>query len=108
MGIKEVESGLFLFQFYHQFDIQRILKQGPWSFDKHLLILSVLPEGVVPQEVLLYTVPFWGQVHDLPIGFMSETVGKGLGDFIGEFLEYDTNNSSNFWRQYMRIRVLIV
>lgn len=34
-------------------------------------------------------------------------MGKGLGDFIGEFLEYDAHNSANFWRQYMRIRVFI-
>lgn len=28
-------------------------------------------------------------------------------NFVGEFLEYDLNNSPNFWRMVMRIRVLV-
>lgn len=35
------------------------------------------------------------QVHDLPTGFMTPTVGQSLGNFIGEFLEYDPNNNSS-------------
>lgn len=49
--INEVEPGLFLFQFYHHLDIQKVLKQGPWSFDKHLPILGVVSVGGVPREI---------------------------------------------------------
>lgn len=38
---------------------------------------------------------------------MSEAVGRNIGKTIGEFLEYDDGNSSNFLLTYMRIRVLI-
>lgn len=34
-------------------------------------------------------------------------MGKGLGNFIGEFLEYDARNSSSFWRPYMGIPVSV-
>lgn len=105
--IDEVEEGLFAFQFFHQLDIQKVLKLGPWTFDKHLLVLGVVQEGMQPWEVLLNHVPFWVQVHGVPTGFMSETVGRSFGNFIGEFLEYDVNNTSNFWRPYMRIRVMV-
>ena len=36
---------------------------------------------------------------------MSETVGKLLGDFFGEFLEYDSKNNSSLWREFMCIKV---
>lgn len=36
---------------------------------------------------------------------MLETVGKQLGNFFGEFLEYDTKNSSSIWRDCMRVRI---
>jgi hypothetical protein len=49
----------------------------------------------------------WVQVHDLPVGLMKEKVGTTLANYIGAFLEYDKNNNSSFWRQYMRIRVKI-
>lgn len=42
-----------------------------------------------------------------PSGFMSKGVGRSLGNFVGEFLEYDAKKSSTFWRPYMRIRVMI-
>jgi len=29
----------------------------------------------------------------------------GLGNYIGEFLEYDGNNNSSFWGEYMRLKV---
>ena len=28
-----------------------------------------------------------------PIGYMAESVGKQLGNFIGHYLEYDINNN---------------
>lgn len=64
VSIKEAETRIFLFQFFHHLDIQKVLKQGPWHFDNHLLILGLLQEGQSPNEVPLYTVPFWIQVHN--------------------------------------------
>lgn len=84
-----------------------MLKQGPWSFDKHILILSVIPEGMLPQEVPLFDVPYWIQVHNVPVGFMSKSVGKHIGNSVGAFLEYDAKNYADFWRDFMRIRVLV-
>lgn len=102
--IKEVDGDRFLFQFYHKVDIQRVLKGGPWSFDGHLLILGMMQHGEIPQQVELYKVPFWVQVHNIPVGFMTVAVGQLLANFMGDFLEYD---EKNFLRSYMRVRVLI-
>jgi hypothetical protein len=38
---------------------------------------------------------------------MKERVGITLANYIGAFVEYDKNNNSSFWRQYMRLRVRI-
>nr|KYP35194.1 hypothetical protein KK1_043783 [Cajanus cajan] len=51
VSIREIDSGLFLFQFYHPLDMQRI---GPWSFDRHLLILGIIKDGEVPNQIPLY------------------------------------------------------
>jgi hypothetical protein len=47
----------------------------------------------------------WIRVYNLPTGMMKEKVGMGLGNYIGEFLEYDGNNNSSFWHEYMRLKV---
>nr|KYP46238.1 Uncharacterized protein At4g02000 family [Cajanus cajan] len=107
VSIREIDSGLFLFQFYHPLGLQRILKGGPWSFDRHLLILGIIKDGEVPNQIPLYTVPFWVQIHQLPPGFNSSSVGQNIANHIGEFLEFDSRNTTTFWRSYMRVRVLI-
>jgi hypothetical protein len=107
VDIHETEPGLFTFQFNHHLDMNRILKKGPWYFDNHLLVLDVMPKEGTSHNINLQFVPFWIQVHDLPTGLMSEKVGQDVANFIGEFLEYDAKNNSNFLRPYMRIRVLL-
>ncbi|XVF73184.1 hypothetical protein PTKIN_Ptkin12aG0180700 [Pterospermum kingtungense] len=92
--IKNLGDNLFLFQFYHIIDLRRVLAGGPWYFDNQLLICHHMKSDDDPFNLDLFTVPFWIQVHDLPSGYMSEVVGKQLGDFIEKFLEYDGNNNS--------------
>jgi len=103
VNIEEASSGIFVFQFYHTKDVQRVLRLGPWSFDNHLLVIGVMETGMSPTQVPHYTVPFWIQVHNLPIGFMPETIGKHIGNTIGNLLEYDANNSTDFWKKYRRL-----
>ncbi|KAM7490617.1 hypothetical protein LguiA_033538 [Lonicera macranthoides] len=105
--IKDLGPNLFLFQFYHPFDMDWVIKQRPWSFEQHLLIVGKVEEGLQLASVPLFYFEIWVQVFDLPCGFMSEQVGKSIGDFIGKFVESDPNNFNGTWISYMRIRVLL-
>lgn len=82
-----------------------MLNGGPWSFDSAMLVLAIIPGGEEPLNVPLLHLNLWIQIHDLPTGLMSESVGKQLGDFFGVFLEYDHKNNSIIWRGCMRIKV---
>lgn len=44
-------------------------------------------------------------MYDLPNGFMSEAVGRQLGNFFGDFISYDAKNNSSIWREFMRIKI---
>ncbi|XP_058759140.1 uncharacterized protein At4g02000-like [Vicia villosa] len=105
--IKEAMEGRFLFQFNHRLDMEAVQKGGPWTYDSHLLILNQVQLRVQIENIPLYHVDFWVQVHNLPVGFMLEKIGVTMANFIGTYVEYDKNNNSAFWRQYMRIRVKI-
>nr|KYP64441.1 Uncharacterized protein At4g02000 family [Cajanus cajan] len=105
VSISEIQTNIFLFQFFHILDFNRIYEGGPWSFDNNMLILSKIHRGEIPTEVPLFHIPVWVQVHNLPAGFMSQEVGKLLGNAIGEYLAYDEKHNTSFWKAYMRIRV---
>ncbi|GAU32101.1 hypothetical protein TSUD_358070 [Trifolium subterraneum] len=105
VSIKEAKPGIFLFQFGHPLDMEAVIKGGPWTFDNYLLILEQIPLGMQIESIPLQHVDLWVQIHNLPIGLMKEKVGITLSNFIGKFVEYDQNNKSSFWRQYMRVKV---
>ncbi|MBA0626714.1 hypothetical protein Godav_004329 [Gossypium davidsonii] len=64
----------------------------------------VCQRGEDPLKIPLVFVPFWVQIHDVPVGLFSESLAIQLGNFIGVFLEYDGSNLGKENSNYMRIR----
>lgn len=107
VSIKTLTPGLYLFQFYHKDDMQWMMNNGPWSFDNATLVTSKIPAGEDPTKVQLNEIEFWIQIYGLPSGFMTEAVGKQLGNFFGTFVSYDPSNSASIWREYMRLKIKV-
>lgn len=64
-------------------------------------------DGMDPMEVPLLNVAFWVQVHSLPMRLFSEAMAKQFGNFIGEFMEYDTKRVVVGFKNFVHIRVLL-
>lgn len=107
INIKSLTTGLYLFQFYHKEDMQWMMNNGPWSFDNAILVTNTIPAGGDPTKVSLNEIEFWIQIYDLPSGFMTEAVGKQLGNFFGSFVIYDASNNTSIWREYMRLKIKV-
>jgi 14-3-3 protein epsilon len=87
--------------------MEAVLNGGPWTFDNNMLIVDRVQLGMQIENIPLFHADFWVQIHNLPAGFMQEKVGIKLANYIGTFMEYDKNNNTSFWRQYMRVRVKV-
>lgn len=98
---------MYLFQFFYIMDMERVLKGSPWTFNNHLLILYKLQWREDPLKVPLILTPFWVQVHDVLIGYYSENLAMQLGNFLGNFMEYDGSSLGKENRNFMRIQVQI-
>ncbi|XP_074323953.1 uncharacterized protein At4g02000-like [Apium graveolens] len=105
--VREIEPNLYLFQFYHELDIKRVLEGSPWSSNRKALIISRMKEGDVPRNISLNKLELWVQVYDLRVGFMSERVPKEIGNYIGSFVESCSKNFTGTWWEYLRVRVSI-
>lgn len=103
--VKDLGGNRFIFQFYHEVDIKRVLDGSPWTFGRFHLILERLKEGDNPRTLNLDNISLWIQLHGMMAGFMSERVVRDIGNYIGVFLESDANNFVGVWREYLRIRV---
>ncbi|XP_019172069.1 PREDICTED: uncharacterized protein LOC109167503 [Ipomoea nil] len=109
MGVaaKELINNTYLFQFFHDIDMQRVLEDGPWSFEQNLLALAKVQPDIPPIVTPLDTANFWVQLHDLPLGFFSEKTFAAIGNFIGEFIRIDDGAFSGWFKTFVRIRVRI-
>ncbi|GMI67915.1 hypothetical protein HRI_000460800 [Hibiscus trionum] len=88
--ITDIGEKRFCFKFYHEVDVSRVMEGSPWFFNNHLLLMHRLLPGEDPLLVSLDHAYFWVQIHDLPPGLMSEAMARQFGNFIGQFVEYDS------------------
>lgn len=94
--MKELDSNLYLFQFFHEIDVKRVLEGSPWSFNKRALEMARLQVGENPRCVDLNSLELWVQIHDLRAGFMSEKILQGIGNYIGRYVLRCPSNFKEF------------
>ena len=87
--------------------MERIFQTGPWLFDSSMLVTRKVSFGENPATMPLDKTDIWVQLHNLPFGFMTETVGVLIGNHIGIFVKYDFENNCGLRRRFMCIRVEI-
>lgn len=105
--VKELEPNSYIFQFYHEIDIKRVIEGSPWTFGRFYFLLERLKSGDNPRTMSLNRILLWVQIHGLDPGFMSQRVLQDIGNYIGVFSESDPNNFLGVWRDYLRVRVSI-
>lgn len=72
-----------LFVLDHSEEVDKILANEPWSFDRHLVILQKLDTAVPIHDMGLNTVSLWVQVHIISVNFLSRGVAEDLCDAMG-------------------------
>lgn len=103
--ISEIATNLYVFKFYHEVDVKRVLEDGPWSYENNMLILKLLGPSENPQEVALNMAEMWVQAHNLPSNYVTENVAAAIGSTLGIFIKAHKKNFEGPWRSFMRIRV---
>lgn len=98
---------IFLFKFFHELDVRRVLEDGPWTFNQQTLIIKKLEVDEQLANVELFEISMWVQVYELPIGFRSEFILKSIGNYVGTFIKSDPKNFQGMWRNYLRVHVTV-
>lgn len=67
-----------LFGFDEERDVNWILMNQPWSFDKHLVVAMRFEKDIPLKSLSFNIAMFWVQFHDIPIHYMTIEVAKQL------------------------------
>ena len=65
-------------------DIDRILQNQPWSFDKHLVMLQRYNYDCLVRDLVFLRTKFSVQVHDIPTRYITIEVAENICEIIGE------------------------
>lgn len=89
MEISDMGPNMFMFTFENSNGARDILKKSPWFFINHLLSLQYwIPEATM-YEIEFSMVPFWVQIHGLPLGTMTTTNAAKILNNMGRVLEVE-------------------
>ncbi|XP_050229142.1 uncharacterized protein LOC126678284 [Mercurialis annua] len=105
-NLKDVGDNLFVCEFFSKVDKSRILKEGPWHFDKQIILFESLNGNMQPNNMLLTGCPVWVRIYDLPLNCRGKAAVSKIGGRIGRILEWD-DEEGVVWNRYSRIRVVI-
>ena len=64
--IMEVGSNLFQFKFQSEFDMDHVLRSGPWTFDNQALMLLRWKTGITAKKIKFDVVSLWVQIWEAP------------------------------------------
>ncbi|XP_058775391.1 uncharacterized protein LOC131649656 [Vicia villosa] len=104
--VQDLSKNLFLFKFGSKRDMEYVLKSGPWSFGRALLVLRCISGEEQPSDLNMHFSSFWVRVYDLPLMLRSETMAKKLGNIIGSYEEMDVKEAHRNGR-FLRIKVTL-
>ncbi|XP_050212651.1 uncharacterized protein At4g02000-like [Mercurialis annua] len=105
-NLRDVGDNLFVCEFLSKVDKVRILREGPWHFDKQIILFEPLNGNMQPNNMLIVECPVWVRIYDLPLNCRGKAAVGKIGGKIGRIMGRD-EEEGKVWNRYSRIRVAI-
>ncbi|KAJ8431612.1 hypothetical protein Cgig2_001089 [Carnegiea gigantea] len=109
-GVKaqEINTNLFLFQFFHWKDHDRVIEGELWFFNRNVVVLKAAMAGAQPSKLvpMLTHSRLWVRIYDYPLGWNKERKLRSIADTIGTFLKVDKACTKG-WTRSLRVKVLM-
>lgn len=104
---QDLNAALMLVEFEDIRDKCRVVRDGPWSFDKQLVLIKEVNGNQPIHRIQLTEALFWIRMHDLPLSARNEYVGKLIGSKVGQVEEVELEEGEMAWGEFMRVRIKI-
>lgn len=90
-------DGLMMVEFEYPNDKFRVMQDGPWHFDKALLLMKDFDGKRQVKDIHLKKALFWVRIHDLPLMARSEFIGREVRKTLGNVKEVDLDFGEFEW-----------
>lgn len=97
---------MFLFRSVSKRDLEGVLRNGPWNFDRNMLVLVHVSGEEQPSDLNMHFGVFLVRIYDLPLMLRSEAMARKMGGNFGTFEEIDLREAHCNGR-FMHIKVFV-
>ena len=104
--MQRARDHVLLFVFDNKEEVEKILNNATWSFDKHLVMTQWYDRQVPIRALNFDKIRVWVQVHVISVRFLNRKVVEDLCDVVGSVCRLDDINEMD-GGSFMRVRVLI-
>ena len=105
--VRDAGKNRVVFTFNDNIDRERVISNGPWMYEKYMVVLEKL-EGDTPITSLrLKETPLWIQIHNLPIRRLSAETGSLVGATIGRVLKVTDPEEAYGGVNWLRVKVMV-
>ncbi|CAI9787156.1 unnamed protein product [Fraxinus pennsylvanica] len=80
ISIRDLSPNLFIVEFGDERGKEKVKREGPWSFDRHLVITKDVVGLQQVHQVAMKEALFWVKIHDLPAMVRNANVSKTVGN----------------------------
>ena len=104
--IREAGDHILLIVFELETDVERVLAQEPWSFDKRLILFQRYDYSILAKHLRFTKIMFWVQIHGLPMRMLDSKTTIKLGETLGEVSTKETEKEM-VGGDFVQVRVKI-
>jgi hypothetical protein len=105
---RDMGDNRFVVRFGSEGDWKHAVKNGPWQFDFHAILLEEYDGSVRPSDMAFHKLAVWVRVRDLPLDMMNVVFAKIIGNWLGKYISADVDEDGLAWGEELRIRVEIL
>ena len=105
--IKDLGDNKASITFQDDVDLERVITNGPWSYDKFLVVLQRVDDDTPLASMTLNLAVFWVQIHGLPLRSMKREIGQQIGGTLGEVVTTTLEDEDSSPGNFVHVRVLI-
>ncbi len=103
--VKDMGENWMVFTFDDGVDLDRVLFNEPWTYDKFLVTFQKIDSDISIDSVIFSIVPFWVQIHGLPIRSLQGEVAEGIGSSLGRVEKFQGHEGFAGGGNYVRLRI---
>uniref|UniRef100_A0ACD5ZFZ3 Uncharacterized protein n=1 Tax=Avena sativa TaxID=4498 RepID=A0ACD5ZFZ3_AVESA len=104
---KNMGENTFLFTFHQASGRKKAVDEGPWMFNKSLLVVEEFDPRRSLGEYEFNSIPIWIRIFNLPLGMMNRDTCEEIGNEVGKYMEADVEENGTAMGRYLRVKVRI-